>query len=120
MFTFIMEDPSVNEETKKYVLKINLFDYNQKTGERKYYFLIDEIIYCMYNNKLHDLLENTMLLLHKNNENLLTKFIHCYDYPKKYISETFVGWGFILLRLTRFRLVSLSLLLRHLRKLKRI
>ena len=93
VFTFIMEDPSVNEETKKYVLKINLFDYNQKTGERKYYFLNDEIIYCMYNNKLHDLLENTMLLLHKNNENLLTKFIHCYDYPKKYISDNVCWMG---------------------------
>lgn len=90
VFTFIMENPNVNEETKKYILTINLFDPKTRINGYKYYFLNDEIIYCMYNYKKFDLLSNAMDLLEKNNEYLIENYVnyslHGAWYTSKYIS----------------------------------
>ena len=45
VFTFIMENPNVNEETKKYILTIKLFDPKTRINGYKYYFLNDELKY---------------------------------------------------------------------------
>lgn len=90
VFTFIMENPNVNEETKKYILTINLFDPKTRINGYKYYFLNDEIIYCMYHYKKFDLLKEAMSLLEKNNEYLIENYVnyslHGAWYTSKYMS----------------------------------
>lgn len=91
VFKFIMENPNVNEETKKYILTINLFDPKTRINGYKYYFLNDEIIYCMYHYKKFDLLKEAMCLLEQNNEYLIENFVnyslHGSWYTNKYMIE---------------------------------
>lgn len=89
VFTFIMENPDVNEETRKYVLQINFPQMGKEYGYKyKYFLLTDEIIYCMYKYKRFDLLENAMNLLEQNNDNLIKDFVEapCGYGQKKRIS----------------------------------
>ena len=74
IFKFVMENPNVNDETKKYILTIKLFEPKTRTSGYKYYFLNEEIIYCMYHYEKFDLLENAMKLLEENNDNIIKNF----------------------------------------------
>lgn len=90
VFSFIMENPNVNESTKQYVLTIHLFDPEDRKSGYKYYFLNDMIIYCMYHYKKYDLLKEAMILLEKNNEYLIENYVN-YSLDGSWFTSKFIS-----------------------------